>query len=339
MTKNRTTILYNYLYKYIALSFNMFQLHIELRVIGVRVMLVYIYIDVLFIENFIINYIILILTSTFIKRYIQIWRYVLGAFIGSLYSLFVFFPSMKIYYTCAAKFIISLIIVGVVFFSKKLKIYIRNLVIFYIINILMGGTMFSIFYLNGNAGYYNNGVMYIYNFPLKIFLFGIMGTYIGYNILKKFVRNKKRYNDYISFFVSFDDKQVKIKGLVDSGNFLNDPLSKKPVIVIEYNALRNILPEDIAKIYEDNSVNDFDSVAKVIINSKWLSRFRLIPFSSLGVKNGMIIGFKPDAIKFIDSSNLIIKDVIVAIYRNSLSDNDKYQALLNPDVFNLYNKY
>lgn len=323
MTKNSILILYNNLYK-------------DLLVIGVRGMLVYIYIDVLFIENFIMNYIVLVLTSTFIKRNIPIWKYVLGAFVGSLYSIFVFFPSMKLCYTFIAKLLISLIIVGIVFFSKKPKIYIRNLIIFYIVNILMGGTIFSIYYLNGNAGYCNNGVMYIYNFPLRILLFGVMVAYIGYNILKKLVRNKKRYNEYINFSVLFDGKEVTVKGLVDSGNFLNDPITKKPVIVIEYSVIRDILPEDIAKIYEENSANDFDSVAEVIINSKWLSRFRLIPFSSLGMKNGMIIGFKPDMVKVSDNQCQQIKDVIIAIYSNNLSDNNMYQALMNPDVLNLY---
>lgn len=323
MTKNSILILYNNLYK-------------DLLVIGVRGMLVYIYIDVLFIENFIMNYIVLVLTSTFIKRNIPIWKYVIGAFVGSLYSIFVFFPSMKLCYTFIAKLLISLIIVGIVFFSKKPKIYIRNLIIFYIVNILMGGTIFSIYYLNGNAGYCNNGVMYIYNFPLRILLFGVMVAYIGYNILKKLVRNKKRYNEYINFSVTFDGKEVTVKGLVDSGNFLNDPITKKPVIVIEYSVIRDILPEDIAKIYEENSANDFDSVAEVIINSKWLSRFRLIPFSSLGMKNGMIIGFKPDMVKVSDNQCQQIKDVIIAIYSNNLSDNNMYQALMNPDVLNLY---
>ena len=47
----------------------------------------------------------------------------------------------------------------------------------------------------------------------------------------------------------------------------------------------------------------------------YISRFRLIPFSSLGKQNGMLVGFKPDKvlIKFdeneIEKKNVIVRNI------------------------------
>ncbi len=51
------------------------------------------------------------------------------------------------------------------------------------------------------------------------------------------------------------------------------------------------------------------------IEEDYISRFRLIPFSSLGKQNGMLIGFKPDKIivKFDESEkewqNVIVRNL------------------------------
>jgi len=75
------------------------------------------------------------------------------------------------------------------------------------------------------------------------------------------------------------------------------------------------------------------NITTAISNTSWFNRFRLIPFSSLGKENGMLVGFRPDFIE-IDNDNekKDIKDVVIGIYTRSLSKNEKYRALLSPDL-------
>jgi stage II sporulation protein GA (sporulation sigma-E factor processing peptidase) len=51
----------------------------------------------------------------------------------------------------------------------------------------------------------------------------------------------------------------------------------------------------------------------------------VIPFTSLGNKNGLLLGFKPDYIKIYGD---IKKDVIVGIYDGKLSKMNLYTSLV-----------
>jgi stage II sporulation protein GA (sporulation sigma-E factor processing peptidase) len=106
-----------------------------------------------------------------------------------------------------------------------------------------------------------------------------------------------------------------------------------PVVIVEFKAIREMLPDEIRCIFDESKENDLANVTSVISQSLWYSRFRLIPFTSLGKENGMLIGFKPDCIEVGDSQEKKdINDVIIGIYNSVLSKSDKYRALLNPEL-------
>ena len=65
------------------------------------------------------------------------------------------------------------------------------------------------------------------------------------------------------------------------------------------------------------------------IQSQYISKLKLIPFSSLGKQNGMLLGIKVQQIKIIKESEEITKEnIIVGIYQQSLTKNGEYQALM-----------
>ena len=59
------------------------------------------------------------------------------------------------------------------------------------------------------------------------------------------------------------------------------------------------------------------------------SRIRVIPYSSLGEQNGLLMGFKPDAVKI---SEKCITNIIIGVYNRNLSATSEYDALLNPEI-------
>lgn len=133
--------------------------------------------------------------------------------------------------------------------------------------------------------------------------------------------------------ISFDNRMIYLSALIDTGNSLKDPLTNIPVMVVEFKALQELLPLEIKSIFENSQEDDLNRVTTIISTSKWFSRFRLIPFSSLGKENGMLIGFKPDFIVIgEEEEKKDIKNVIIGIYNRSLSRNEKYKALLGPEL-------
>ena len=117
--------------------------------------------------------------------------------------------------------------------------------------------------------------------------------------------------------------------MIDTGNLLKEPISKQDVIIVEKNSLFGLVSGDIL-----DNLNQ-------IIQGKWLDsgrqdiydyKFKVIPFSSLGNENGMLIGFKPDYIKILGEEECVRNDVIVGIYDGKLSKSNLYTSLIGLDV-------
>ncbi len=296
-----------------------------------------IYIDVLFLVNFLINYILLWTTKKVSKIKISIIRLLIGALFGALYSIFMFFPSLKVYYTIVAKIFFSITLIAITYNIGKVKIFLKVLGMFYIVSFTFGGAALAIFYFTNIGAYIgafvSNGIIY-FKLPWKLLL---ISTLISYTIIKiiysAFYKRFSQNNIYVPLYIIFENKSVCIKALIDTGNSLYDPISKEPVIVVEFSAIKELMPLEIQNLFYGSDYNDLKVISGLVSSSIWLSRFRLIPFSSLGKENGILIGFKPDEIKIIEEDeNRILKNIILGIYNKQLSKNDKYNALLHPEI-------
>ncbi len=297
-----------------------------------------IYLDVLVLENVVINYMILAVTARFSRSRTSSLRLFAGAFIGALYVILILLPDMKIYTSVLAKLLLSLVIVAVAFKPEKLMNYLKNLALFYVTTFIFAGAGFALLFFNVGGGIIKNGV-FMTTLPLLdtrwtqillgLLLAGIV-TRVLWEIIQNWIIKEKV---LVQLYISFDRKIIGLFALVDTGNALHDPLTNMPVVVVEFQAIKDILPEDIRNIFEKTGEDDLNAISSAISKSPWFTRFRLIPFTSLGKENGMLIGFRPDYIE-IDNENekKDIKDVVIGIYNRSLSKNEKYKALLSPEL-------
>ena len=295
-----------------------------------------VYVDMLFFENLIINFFILWLSKKIIKSQTSSLRLFVGAFIGACYViLLLVVPGVKAYYTGAAKIILSFFIVAVSFNPKKVVDFVKTLCVFYVSTFTFAGAAFAFLYFNGTGGFVRNGIVYFFansrwtSILLSVLTVGII-TVVVRDI---WLSRHKTESLLIPINISIENKTVSFDALVDTGNSLCDPLSKLPVVVVEFDAICNILPNEIRGIFEGKQENDLSAVTSAVSKSSWFSRFRLIPFSSLGKENGMLIGFKPDFILIgTKEAQKNICEVVVGIYNRTLSRNNSYKALLGPDL-------
>ena len=294
------------------------------------------YVDILMIENIIINFLILNVTSRFSKVRTTKTKLFIGAVIGALYLMIIFYPSLKIFYTLYFKIAISILMIIIAFSPEKFRDFFKILGIFYIISFTFGGAAFSLFYFTGK-GSVINGAFYIRDFPLSILITAFAVGYLLIIYCWDYVQTKI-INDEIMYNITIklDDKEVKVNGILDTGNSLKDPISNFPVIVVEYEVLSEILPDNIIQLFSNNNSDiDFNKLCNSIDNTKWILKIRLIPYSSIGKQNGILIGIKPDNVT-INSKKYVkeIKEVIIGIYNNKISKDGLYSALLNPEILN-----
>jgi len=273
------------------------------------------YLDVIFFENLIINYLILSLTRKFSKKGSKPIKLFLGALLGACYVLIFFLLPYKMIHEVFAKIILSLLIIHMAFTPKTLKEFLRILAVFYLISFAIGGTIFAVLY----TAKFNLHSLWI-GILIAILLFYTNWDYI--------VRKSKEEKMLYSIKIEIFQKQVEIKGLLDTGNRLYDPLTKSPVVVVEFLAMKNILPDNMEILLNEEKI-DFNKIFEVLKEERWLSRIRLIPFISVGQSKGIMLGFKPDKLVVGEKE---IRNVIVGVYKSQIDKYGNYAALLAPEI-------
>lgn len=286
------------------------------------------YVDIIFLENVFMNSIILLATGVILKREIKILRILISSTIGSLYAIIIYISNMEIYSNFFLKLLLSLVIVYIAFKPPNLKSFLKHLVIFYLTSFTFGGVAFALLYfVSPKDILFQDGVL-IGTYPIKMILAGGILGFIIITISFKNIKGKMSKKDmYCNVNIYDKDKEIKIMAIIDTGNFLRDPISKMPVVVIEKNKLVDIFPRNIL----DNISNIIDG--KDIELGEYLSRIRAIPFKSLGKENGLLLGIKMDEIQVeYQDADYKIENVIIGIYNGILSRNGKYSGLVGLDL-------
>lgn len=104
-----------------------------------------------------------------------------------------------------------------------------------------------------------------------------------------------------------ENKECRVIALKDSGNGLEEPISKVPVSIVE---------EKIIRPYKDGLREE---------------RFRLIPFHSIGKEQGIMEAYFIDKMEIIhEGENMIIYNPIIAITKDRISAGKNYQMILHP---------
>lgn len=292
-----------------------------------------VYAEYVFLENFVMNYFILSLTGRFAKFLPKRIKLILASSLGAAYAFIIFFPSLHFLFSILMKIACSMLIIVVCFTPYHFKDFLRILGIFYLITLVFGGAGFALFYFTNFNGIISNGIFYITNISIKNIFISCGVAYIliqfswGY-IQKQLAREKIM----VDIGIEINNKKVDLKGMVDTGNSLMDPISKYPVIIVEYGAIKDILPMEIEEILLKNQIFNLEQVA-LKLGSTWISRFRIIPYKALGTENGILIGFRPDnVLVYKEKDCKDIKKIIIGIYNKTLSATGDYRALLHPDI-------
>lgn len=293
-----------------------------------------IYLDVVLIENLCMNYIILFGTGYLLKRKMNHIKLILSALLGGIYSILAYMQILEIYSNLVLKIILSIVMVYIAYNAKNIKQLAKELLFFYLTSFVFGGCAFALLYFIKPQEILMRNGSYVGTYPLKI---AVLGGIVGFTITViafKYAKTRLTKKDmYCDIEIYFGEKNIKLTALLDTGNMLKDPITSMPVIVVEKEILENILPYSILnnlnkiiggdvpkEVYEDESL-------------EYITKFRVIPFSSIGKSNGMLLGFKANKVVInIEDNEEEINNVIIGIYENKLSKKNQYSALIGLDL-------
>lgn len=289
-----------------------------------------VYLDVILVENILINYIILLSTAIISKAKINSAKILLSSLAGGIYAILNYLVNLNAISNIIIKIIMSVIMIIVAFESNKVKNIIRQVIFFYLVSFTFGGVAFMLlFFINPERVIMRNNVL-VGTYPLKV---AILGGIVGFTIISvvaKIIKDRMSKKSMLcDLEIFYKGKYTRVKTMIDTGNLLKEPISQTDVIVVEKESLINIIDIDIL-----NNI-------KNIIQGKWLEednneihsyKFKIIPFSSLGNNNGLLIGFKPDYVKIYDETENVKNNVVIGIYDGKLSKSNLYTSLIGLDI-------
>lgn len=292
-----------------------------------------IYIDVVLIENLLMNYIILFATGVILKIKIKHIRLILASLVGAIYTIIAYISALRIYSNIFLKFILSLIIIYIAFNPKSVKKLFKFTLIFYLTSFVFGGAAFALIYIvKPQEILKNNGLVLNTNSLKTIFISAIIAfaiIIIGFKVVKNKISAKDM---YCNINIILNQKEIETKAMIDTGNFLKEPITNTPVIVVEHTLLYDCMPKEILNHLETILGGDFSEIPDKV-REEYILRLKVIPFSSLGKQNGMLLGIKADKVIIkSDEEEKENDNVIIGIYNKSLTKRGEYRALLGIEL-------
>ncbi|MBC8536163.1 sigma-E processing peptidase SpoIIGA [Feifania hominis] len=289
-----------------------------------------IYVDVLFLVNLIINYLNLWLTASVAKLEYRRPRLFLGALLGSLYAVLIFLPSMKLFYTLVFKVLFSAKMVKVSFQTGGRRQFFKVLLCFYAINVGMGGGIYWLYYFVGTGDSFlmKNGVAYLELSP-SVFAAAFCVTFfllkLSYRI---FTRGRGAEKQVRKATITVGERSVTLTALIDTGNSLRDPVTRRPIVLAPLDRVRTLIPIECRSCFEGGFVR---GTVTTLPNEEWTLRFKLIPYSTIESEGGLLPAFRCDRLEILEkSSTRIYENIVVAVTDRPIGDGD-FDSLLSAE--------
>lgn len=278
-----------------------------------------IYAEYLFVENFAASFLILLLTGKICGRNIRRPRLIFGSIVCGIYAFILLSPigTIAALFSKLAFSMLLIIYTFAIFPAKKSDIISRTrgglkiLITFYITSFIMGGVTVACMYAGGIKGVASNGSVYIesptyFNIITGVGLTWLLGIPFA-KFIKERTRVEKMFRDAV---VEIEGQRWPLKAMIDTGNFLKEPSTGKPVAIICKSAAEEILMSGKAG----------------------KERFSVIPYKSIGSEGGVLIGFRVD--KIIMGARTI-ENMVLAVYEgefNQAKEGETYRLLMNREL-------
>ncbi len=185
-----------------------------------------IYLDLLILLNFTIDFLLLLTVSFTLKRKTNLLRIFLAALIGEISLLYLFVPMNEII-LFIFKIFISLIMVIVAFKYENFKYTFNNCLYLFMTSFILGGFLF---YLKNE---FNN------NYYIFLLLISPLILIVYLKTQKKLENN---YQFYFQTKIVFkNNKEIILSSFLDTGNKLVDPITNKGIILVEKDILDGLV--------------------------------------------------------------------------------------------------
>jgi len=127
-----------------------------------------------------------------------------------------------------------------------------------------------------------------------------------------------------------------VPAILDTGNRVKEPFGHKPVILVDYLELKEVVSEGLNLPLP---VEKFDPVhiLEAIVGHPGSERFYLIPFKNAGGQPEMLLGFRPDEVCVFSGNEggEVGSKVALGLYQKPFGGAGEIKALMPPEVLQM----
>lgn len=294
--------------------------------------------DVLWLVNLVLDWLLLWGASRLGGCPVHPGRVTAGAVFGATYAVGMLWPEFSVLYGPAGVVVCSLVMLWLVFGWQPFRRMLLLLGCFYLLSFAMCGAVIafrSVMSLGMGAVSFGGGISWwwlLAALPVVILLSGV-----GVAAWRQMLRC---YGLLAEAEVSFGGRSVQVACFLDSGNELREPLSGRPVLLVEVGALCDVLPGELferlswAVRQEGENFRPYQ-VLLDCADYEWGSRLVLLPYCSVGKSGGLLLGFVPDGVRLCSSIMPGFKeaDLVLGLSMLPLSGLRGARAIVHPNIF------
>lgn len=291
------------------------------------------YLDIVLMVNGVMDALILLFSSKLLHRKIYPACLVLGVMIGEIPVLLSVLPYNSLFepLSICSKVVIPLAVAGIGMRARSWGDLIKCFLYFTVLTAMTGGVAYAGIEWFGLAGPAAGFSLTMDNLWLIFVL--ILLLYLCYRIW-----GKNNYNLAISRQVLYpveldfgSGNVLRTTALLDTGNELRDPLTDKPMIVIQEDIALKYLPVKIIELLE-GPWSDLADPRQLLWNSSDFAA-PSVTFIRINSVNGQswLPGIRSVRLKISQGNVSWENTVTAAIIPRLLSKENKFEALLHPD--------
>ena len=231
-----------------------------------------IYVDILFVVNFFITLLLLLLTARLTKREVKTLRLVFSSVFGGAYSMIIL-ADIPFYLSVISKLTSALIIVFIAFGFKRLKRFAAACLIFLFSSFVFLGIISGIYLIfRSPLIAVNNGAVY-FDISARGLLLCAFISYLLSCIVIRLYNRKLEKGEVCPMKIINGGKTVSLTALTDTGNKLREPFSDSPVIVADGEKVKSVFSEKTLRLIPASTVSSSTYLMafkpdKIIIKTK-----------------------------------------------------------------------
>ena len=251
------------------------------------------YLDVYFLENVLLNLVLLIFTLILMGRHIRLIRLLSASMLGGVLALLPIILRLRY----GIVYILLILLTGLLVITiasgiKSMSEQWTAMMYFYVMSFVWNRLFTGLERILGTK----------YTLCAAI-VTAIMGTVSGYLYDRKRIVKKQTIYDVE---VAQQGRKLTLKALLDTGNGLREPISGRPVSIMEREVYDTLCHQTIQE------------------------RYRVIPYHSIGKEHGILQGTEVDElIIWRENEPYVQKKAVIALYEGKLSRNGSYQMILH----------